>query len=75
MLNFFSPVNDYTFAVTRGFSIPAGQAGDCYSKHNCARGTFSINVSGTGLRIAPLVTWETVGSHASIDVRFLHVSH
>lgn len=67
-------MNDYAFATSDGYPIPISEAGDCYSKCDCAQGTFSINVLGTGLYIASAVQWEIVGSHSTMDARFSNVS-
>ncbi|XP_035673972.1 uncharacterized protein LOC118414203 [Branchiostoma floridae] len=51
--------DDYTFAQTTGPNdVAYGQAGDCYSaKRGCAKGTFKVDLTGTGLALAPEVHW------------------
>ncbi|XP_078580655.1 uncharacterized protein LOC144864451 [Branchiostoma floridae x Branchiostoma japonicum] len=51
--------NDYTFAQTTGPNDrPYGYAGDCYSAaQGCAKGTFKVDLIGTGLALAPEVHW------------------
>ncbi|XP_035660181.1 uncharacterized protein LOC118404906 [Branchiostoma floridae] len=51
--------NDYTFAETTGPNdIAYGQAGDCYSaRQGCAKGTFKVDLTGTGLELDPEVHW------------------
>ncbi|CAG0880726.1 unnamed protein product [Cyprideis torosa] len=58
--------HDFTFTRrVHGRLIPFAEAGDCYSTANCPQGRFSINLSGTGLRVAPHTTWVGKGSKAS----------
>lgn len=66
--------NDYTFATVSGSSVAFGEAGDCYSKQNCPQGSFSINLSGTGLKVASSVRWNKKGAYASMDVNEYNVS-
>lgn len=67
--------NDYTFSWTKGAKrVKYGMAGDCYSREHCPQGRFSINLSGTQLKLSPDVTWAgTPGASMEIDniVRFL----
>ncbi|XP_078621201.1 A disintegrin and metalloproteinase with thrombospondin motifs 9-like [Branchiostoma floridae x Branchiostoma japonicum] len=51
--------DDYTFAQTTGPNdVAYGHAGDCYSaKQGCAKGTFKVDLTGTGLALAPEVYW------------------
>ncbi|CAG0917322.1 unnamed protein product [Notodromas monacha] len=61
-------VNTHDFVFTRQFSgerIPLGEAGDCYSSANCPQGRFSINLAGTGFRVAPHTSWVGRGNRAS----------
>ncbi|KAK2580485.1 hypothetical protein KPH14_006224 [Odynerus spinipes] len=62
--------DDYTFSRTKGLNrVEYGKAGDCYSLHNCPQGRFSINLSGTHLRLSPDVKWTALSSRAfhSVD--------
>ncbi|XP_035658048.1 A disintegrin and metalloproteinase with thrombospondin motifs 9-like [Branchiostoma floridae] len=51
--------NDYTFAQTTGPNdVAYGHAGDCYTAaQGCAKGTFKVDLIGTGLELAPEVHW------------------
>ncbi|XP_053973328.1 A disintegrin and metalloproteinase with thrombospondin motifs 9-like isoform X2 [Hylaeus volcanicus] len=50
--------NDYTFSWTEGANrVKYGMAGDCYSRVYCPQGRFSINLSGTRLKLSSDVTW------------------
>ena len=46
--------------------VPYGEAGDCYSTANCPQGKFSINLTGTGLRVAAYTGWIGVGNRPSL---------
>lgn len=62
-------INPYDFTFTRqlhGMVVPYGESGDCYSMANCPQGKFSINLSGTGLRVAPFSGWIGVGNKPSV---------
>ncbi|XP_076683108.1 A disintegrin and metalloproteinase with thrombospondin motifs 15 isoform X2 [Andrena cerasifolii] len=61
--------NDYTFSWTKGAKrVKYGMAGDCYSREHCPQGRFSINLSGTQLKLSPDVTWTgTPGASMEID--------
>uniref|UniRef100_A0A1B6E0Y8 Peptidase M12B domain-containing protein n=1 Tax=Clastoptera arizonana TaxID=38151 RepID=A0A1B6E0Y8_9HEMI len=64
--------NDFTFShQALGRRINYGEAGDCYSRMNCPQGRFSINLSGTGLRVAPYTQWRGHGAHASLEINKL----
>ncbi|XP_035686749.1 uncharacterized protein LOC118422970 [Branchiostoma floridae] len=68
--------DDYTFASTDGFNnVPYGEAGDCYSwKQGCAKGTFSLDLAGTGLSLASDVHWvmeERYPGYISINDMFV----
>ncbi|XP_035657369.1 uncharacterized protein LOC118403040 [Branchiostoma floridae] len=69
--------DDYTFAQTTGPNdVAYGQAGDCYSaKQGCAKGTFKVDLTGTGLALAPEVHW-VMGHHypASLTINDMFVS-
>jgi len=62
-------INPYDFTFTRqlhGEIVPYGEAGDCYSTANCPQGKFSINLTGTGLRVAAYSSWIGVGNKPSV---------
>lgn len=62
---------DYTFSKQiKGRPVPFGEAGDCYSnsKRGCPQGRFSIDLSGTGMRISHDTTWVGKGSNTSFWV-------
>ncbi|XP_035686690.1 uncharacterized protein LOC118422928 isoform X2 [Branchiostoma floridae] len=68
--------DDYTFASTNGYNnVPYGEAGDCYSwKQGCAKGTFSLDLTGTGLSLASNVHWvmeERYPEYISINDMFI----
>ncbi|XP_078611054.1 tryptase-like [Branchiostoma floridae x Branchiostoma japonicum] len=69
--------DDYTFAETTGPNdVAYGQAGDCYSaQQGCAKGTFKVDLTGTGLALAPEVHW-VMGPHypASLTINDMFVS-
>eukprot|EP00058_Branchiostoma_floridae_P006700 XP_002592188.1 hypothetical protein BRAFLDRAFT_88075 [Branchiostoma floridae] len=52
-------VGDIYFLMTPGPNdVAYGHAGDCYSaKQGCAKGTFKVDLTGTGLALAPEVHW------------------
>ena len=59
--------HDFTFSSrVRGQFVPYGEAGDCYSTANCPQGRFSINLSGTGLRVSPYAGWVGQGNRPSL---------
>ncbi|XP_060742765.1 A disintegrin and metalloproteinase with thrombospondin motifs 20-like [Tachysurus vachellii] len=51
-----------------GHPVPFGSAGDCYSAARCPQGQFSINLTGTGLKVAELTKWVPQGNYVSIKV-------
>ncbi|KAH7678306.1 Thrombospondin type 1 domain containing protein, partial [Aphelenchoides avenae] len=54
--------NDFTFAVTEfGNPVTFGTAGDCFSMTECPKGSFSIDLRDTGLKIADDLTWTDHG--------------
>ena len=55
--------------------MPYGEAGDCYSLANCPQGRFSINLSGTGLRVADHSTWIGVGNKPSVWLQRIQVCY
>ncbi|XP_051651320.1 A disintegrin and metalloproteinase with thrombospondin motifs 20 isoform X1 [Manacus candei] len=64
---------DFLFARTiLGRAVPFATAGDCYSAARCPQGQFSINLTGTGLRLSSTVRWIAQGNYATADI---HKSH
>ncbi|CAJ0579573.1 unnamed protein product, partial [Mesorhabditis spiculigera] len=62
-------INDFTFADTiHGQPVPYATAGDCYSMRDCPQGKFSVDLRGTGLRIADDLQWEDRGHRTSSKV-------
>ncbi|XP_057333026.1 A disintegrin and metalloproteinase with thrombospondin motifs 9-like isoform X2 [Microplitis mediator] len=60
---------DYTFSWTKGAKrVEYGKAGDCYSRQDCPQGRFSINLSGTALKLASEVTWKPEKSRAHLAI-------
>nr|XP_023647270.1 A disintegrin and metalloproteinase with thrombospondin motifs 20-like [Paramormyrops kingsleyae] len=60
---------DLRFSQTPlGHSVPFGTAGDCYSATKCPQGQFSINLTGTGLKIAEEAKWASRGNYATAKV-------
>ncbi|XP_043218973.1 A disintegrin and metalloproteinase with thrombospondin motifs 20-like isoform X2 [Amphibalanus amphitrite] len=60
---------DFTFSrQLRGRRVNFGEAGDCYSTAGCPQGRFSINLAGTGFRLASGLTWVGVGREPSVHV-------
>ncbi|XP_043232407.1 A disintegrin and metalloproteinase with thrombospondin motifs 9-like isoform X4 [Amphibalanus amphitrite] len=61
---------DFTFANTSGRGRPVnyGEAGDCYSSAGCPQGRFSINLRGTGLRVAAATHWVGVGNKSTVRI-------
>ena len=53
--------------------VPYGESGDCYSMANCPQGKFSINLTGTGLRVAPFSGWIGVGNKPSVWLQRIQV--
>ena len=67
--------HDFTFATQiRGQPVPYGEAGDCYSTANCPQGVFSINLTGTGLRVSPYTGWVGQGNRPSLWLQRVSVS-
>ncbi|XP_039287306.1 LOW QUALITY PROTEIN: A disintegrin and metalloproteinase with thrombospondin motifs 9 [Nilaparvata lugens] len=57
---------DWTFSYqVRGSRVAFGEAGDCYSRAKCPQGRFSINLSGTGLRVSPATEWKSMGPYST----------
>lgn len=66
---------DFTFSKqASGSRVFFAEAADCYSTVNCPRGSFSINLKGTGLRVSPSTTWVKNGTNASMEINVSHVS-
>ncbi|XP_054290364.1 A disintegrin and metalloproteinase with thrombospondin motifs 20-like [Macrosteles quadrilineatus] len=64
--------NDWTFSKqVKGARVEYGVAGDCYSRARCPQGRFSINLSGTGLRVSPHTQWRGQGHYASHQINKL----
>ncbi|XP_060695933.1 A disintegrin and metalloproteinase with thrombospondin motifs 20-like isoform X1 [Hemiscyllium ocellatum] len=62
-------ITDLHFAQTvHGRSVPFATAGDCYSAAKCPQGQFSINLSGTGLKISEASKWIAQGNYATVNV-------
>eukprot|EP00066_Takifugu_rubripes_P016653 XP_011605919.1 PREDICTED: A disintegrin and metalloproteinase with thrombospondin motifs 20 [Takifugu rubripes] len=62
-------VTDLQFSQTLlGRPVPFATAGDCYSAAKCPQGQFSINLVGTGLKVAESTKWTSQGNYVSIKV-------
>ncbi|KAJ7983793.1 hypothetical protein DPEC_G00371300, partial [Dallia pectoralis] len=60
---------DWQFSFTReGHRVPFATAGDCYSASRCPQGRFSINLSGTGFKLAEKTNWVSQGNYAVADI-------
>ncbi|XP_016350221.1 A disintegrin and metalloproteinase with thrombospondin motifs 20-like [Sinocyclocheilus anshuiensis] len=60
---------DLKFSQTLfGRSVPFASAGDCYSAAKCPQGQFSINLSGTGLKVAESTKWVSQGNYVTVKV-------
>ncbi|KAK1788812.1 hypothetical protein P4O66_002621 [Electrophorus voltai] len=60
---------DVQFSQTLlGQPVPFATAGDCYSAARCPQGQFSINLIGTGLKVAESTKWVSHGNYVSIKV-------
>uniref|UniRef100_A0A3B1KBD0 ADAM metallopeptidase with thrombospondin type 1 motif 20 n=1 Tax=Astyanax mexicanus TaxID=7994 RepID=A0A3B1KBD0_ASTMX len=58
---------DVQFSQTLlGHSVPFATAGDCYSAARCPQGQFSINLTGTGLKVAESTKWVSHGNYVSV---------
>ena len=76
ILNGFFAAYDFTFArQIHGAVVPYGEAGDCYSLANCPQGKFSINLTGTGLRVADHSSWIGVGNKPSVWLQRIQVKY
>uniref|UniRef100_A0A3Q2FEI2 ADAM metallopeptidase with thrombospondin type 1 motif 20 n=1 Tax=Cyprinodon variegatus TaxID=28743 RepID=A0A3Q2FEI2_CYPVA len=62
-------ITDLQFSQTiHGRPVPFATAGDCYSAAKCPQGQFSINLVGTGLKVAPNAKWTSQGNYVSVKV-------
>lgn len=63
--------DDFQFAESDGNRVPYGTAGDCYSSNpgNCRKGDFSIDLTGTGLRLKSSVSWSLEAEPLGISIR------
>ncbi|XP_061825570.2 A disintegrin and metalloproteinase with thrombospondin motifs 20 [Nerophis lumbriciformis] len=62
-------ITDFRFSHTPvGRPVPFATAGDCYSAAKCPQGQFSINLMGTGLRVAESTKWSSQGNYVSVKV-------
>ncbi|XP_067420282.1 A disintegrin and metalloproteinase with thrombospondin motifs 20 isoform X3 [Emydura macquarii macquarii] len=60
---------DLLFAQTIvGRAVPFATAGDCYSAARCPQGQFSINLTGTGLKLSNTARWIAQGNYATVDI-------
>uniref|UniRef100_A0A673ZNK5 ADAM metallopeptidase with thrombospondin type 1 motif 20 n=1 Tax=Salmo trutta TaxID=8032 RepID=A0A673ZNK5_SALTR len=58
---------DLRFSQTLlGRPVPFATAGDCYSAAKCPQGQFSINLIGTGLKVAEATKWTSQGNYVSV---------
>ncbi|KAM4734787.1 A disintegrin and metalloproteinase with thrombospondin motifs 20 isoform 2-T2 [Anableps anableps] len=62
-------ITDLQFSQTlHGRPVPFATAGDCYSAARCPQGQFSINLIGTGLKVAPNTKWTSQGNYVLVKV-------
>ncbi|KAL0968043.1 hypothetical protein UPYG_G00261570 [Umbra pygmaea] len=60
---------DLQFSQTLlGRPVSFATAGDCYSAAKCPQGQFSINLQGTGLKVAEVTKWTSEGNYVSVKV-------
>uniref|UniRef100_A0A7N8Y7P8 ADAM metallopeptidase with thrombospondin type 1 motif 20 n=1 Tax=Mastacembelus armatus TaxID=205130 RepID=A0A7N8Y7P8_9TELE len=60
-------ITDLQFSQTLlGQPVPYATAGDCYSAAKCPQGQFSINLIGTGFKVAESTKWTSQGNYVSI---------
>lgn len=70
--------DDFTFATSdpRGLSVPYGSAGDCFSASvdpRCRKGQFSIDLTGTGVKVSRNVRWTLKSEQSNIGIyKFLN---
>lgn len=65
--------DDYTFATTNeaGSPVAFATAGDCFSAGtdtNCRKGSFMIDLTGTGLRVKNDVKWIVQGDIPGMQI-------
>uniref|UniRef100_A0A8C7ZK55 ADAM metallopeptidase with thrombospondin type 1 motif, 9 n=1 Tax=Oryzias sinensis TaxID=183150 RepID=A0A8C7ZK55_9TELE len=66
---------DWQFASSHeSKNVPFATAGDCYSAAGCPQGRFSINLSGTGLKLSEGISWISHGNYAVINIHKSQVS-
>jgi len=66
---------DWRFSKTlKGYPVPFGEAGDCYSSAGCPQGRFAINLVGTAFRVAEVTRWNEYGDKSRISVHRHEVS-
>ncbi|XP_075786355.1 A disintegrin and metalloproteinase with thrombospondin motifs 20 isoform X3 [Pelodiscus sinensis] len=69
IISFQIKTTDLLFAQTIfGRAVPFATAGDCYSAARCPQGQFSINLTGTGLRLSNTARWIAQGNYATVDI-------
>ncbi|KAG2460176.1 ATS20 metalloproteinase, partial [Polypterus senegalus] len=56
-----------------GRTVPFATAGDCYSAAKCPQAQFSINLTGTGLRVTETTKWMAQGNYATVKVHRSHI--
>lgn len=62
-------ITDLRFSQTPlGQPVPFATAGDCYSAAKCPQGQFSINLIGTGFKVAQATKWTSQGNYVSVKV-------
>uniref|UniRef100_A0A3B3BUW3 ADAM metallopeptidase with thrombospondin type 1 motif 20 n=1 Tax=Oryzias melastigma TaxID=30732 RepID=A0A3B3BUW3_ORYME len=62
-------ITDLQFSQTLlGRPVPFATAGDCYSAAKCPQGQFSINLTGTGLKVSHATKWTSQGNYVSVKV-------
>uniref|UniRef100_A0A8C9T5B8 ADAM metallopeptidase with thrombospondin type 1 motif 20 n=1 Tax=Scleropages formosus TaxID=113540 RepID=A0A8C9T5B8_SCLFO len=62
-------ITDLRFSQTPlGRPVPFATAGDCYSAAKCPQGQFSINLSGTGLKVSEESKWTSRGHYVTAKV-------
>ncbi|XP_076288590.1 A disintegrin and metalloproteinase with thrombospondin motifs 9 isoform X2 [Lasioglossum baleicum] len=67
--------NDYTFSRSEGKDrVKYGMVGDCYNRAYCFQGRFSINLSGTQLKLSSDVIWESTPG-TSVEINNISSQH
>ncbi|XP_076378705.1 A disintegrin and metalloproteinase with thrombospondin motifs 9 isoform X1 [Megalopta genalis] len=68
--------NDYTFSRSEGKDrIKYGMVSDCYNRAYCFQGRFSINLSGTQLKLSSDVTWKSSTPGISVEINNISSQH